>query len=363
MNVAVRTPVVPVATVLRRPSAHTWRRLLEADPMALPSQDPAMAVAAAAGVLAREESRRYRFADGREALLPLVGQGIGPLRRLASLPPAWGFGGLVADGPLGVGHIAAVLGDIRTLPAARVQVRPNPLRGALWAEAATLLRDGPAPVLHRGHAHVVPLRGGVGPSRSTRRMADRATRDGVTVRTARDDDAVEVFLTLLRLSVTRWAHRDGEAVAVAHLRRTVRDPRRRLLALRDALGEGFAVILAEKDGVPLSGAIVLQGRNAHYTRGAMDRDRVGNGGASHLLQLTAVERARTAGCESYHMGESAPGSGLARFKAGVGAVGISYPVLRIERLPLTAVEAAARRTARRVLVRPPTHDRDEARRG
>lgn len=363
MSVAVRTPVVPIATVLRRPSEPTWRRLLAADPMALPSQDPAVSLTAAAGVLAREESRRYRFADGREALLPLVGQGIGPLRRLASLPPAWGFGGLIADGPLGVGHLAAVLGDLRTLPAARVQVRPNPLRGALWAEAAALLGDGPPPVLQHGHAHVIALHGGAGPSRSTLRMADRATRGGVTVRTARDDGAVDAFLALLRLSVTRWAQRDGEAVAVAHLRRAVRDPRRRLLALRDALGDGFAVVLAEQDGTPLSGAVVLQGRNAHYTRGAMDRDRVGNGGASHLLQVTTVERARAAGCESYHMGESAPGSGLARFKAGLGAVGISYPILRVERLPLTAVEAAARRTARRMLVRQPADDREADRRG
>ena len=59
----------------------------------------------------------------------------------------------------------------------------------------------------------------------------------------------------------------------------------------------------------------------------------------------------------YHMGGSAPGSSLARFKRGFGALEQPHAGYRFERLPLTAMDAQLRRQLKRVL-----RFRDSARR-
>jgi hypothetical protein len=49
------------------------------------------------------------------------------------------------------------------------------------------------------------------------------------------------------------------------------------------------------------------------------------------------------------MGESAPGSSLARFKRGFGAGEHEHAGYRFERLPLTAADALLRRQVKRAL--------------
>ncbi|AXV04809.1 hypothetical protein DVS28_a0101 [Euzebya pacifica] len=331
-----------------------WSAVAAADPRTLVSQTPAATRAAARAWGAADGSRLYVFLDGTRAVLPGVRIGLGGAARLASQPAAWGFGGLIADRSLRAGHLAAVLDDLRHRGPAQVHLRPNPLDASLWQEAA----DG-LPVVRPARAGVVDLRDGWERVRDdafnkgTRRLIRRAEREGVEVRCSATDDDLDAFLLLLRTSVTRWARRDGEVPAVAHLRRSIRDPRRRLQRLRDAIGPSFRLYLASLGDRTVSGALVLQGTNAHYTRGAMDIDAVGNSGATHLLQATAIEAAARAGCAHYHMGDSAAGSGLEAFKRGLGAVPVPYASYRLERLPLSRLEAVARGTARTLFVRTP----------
>ncbi|WP_108667462.1 GNAT family N-acetyltransferase [Euzebya rosea] len=334
-----------------------WSAVAATDPHTLVSQTPAASRAAARSWGAADGSRLYTFADGTRAVLPGVRIGVGSAARLASQPGAWGFGGLIADQPLRPSHVAAVLDDLRRRGPAQVHLRPNPLDAAVWHDAGR-----GAPVVRPASAGVLDLRGGwdrvqdEGFSKSTRRLVRRAQREGIEVRCSRTDGDIDAFLQLLAMSVTRWARRDGEIPAVAHLRKRIRDPRRRLRRLRDAIGPSFRLYLALLDGHPISGALVLQGGNAHYTRGAMDIDAVGQTGATHLLQATAIRAAAEAGCAHYHMGDSAPGSGLESYKQRFGAVPVPYASYRLERLPFTRWETVARGTARAVLVRTPAPD-------
>jgi hypothetical protein len=68
-----------------------------------------------------------------------------------------------------------------------------------------------------------------------------------------------------------------------------------------------------------------------------------------LLHRSAIEQAIADGARLYHLGDSAPGSGLARFKESLGATPVDYQTLRHERLPLSAADAAVRGVVKRAL--------------
>jgi lipid II:glycine glycyltransferase (peptidoglycan interpeptide bridge formation enzyme) len=95
--------------------------------------------------------------------------------------------------------------------------------------------------------------------------------------------------------------------------------------------------------------VVLQGTNAHYTRGAMDREVAAPTHANAALQWKAISDAAAAGCAWYHMGESGTSSSLARFKERFGARPYDYAEYRFERLPLTTLDHLARGAVKRVI--------------
>ena len=135
---AARTAVV--RDVVSPAPRNVWLTALSTDPTALPSQSPEWLDAV--GTLAdwSDASRLYDFGQGRHAILPLVRRRIAglPVETAGSYPPSWGFGGLVAPGGATAAEVAAVFTDLRSRPALRTFVRPNPLTGSVWAEAATL---------------------------------------------------------------------------------------------------------------------------------------------------------------------------------------------------------------------------------
>jgi hypothetical protein len=103
------------------------------------------------------------------------------------------------------------------------------------------------------------------------------------------------------------------------------------------------------EGEPAAAILVLQGRNAHYTRGMMNKDLAGPTRANYLLHKIAIEDACTAGCRHYHMGESGPSSSLAQFKTRFGASPHPYAEYHLERLPITALDQRARGVVKRIV--------------
>jgi hypothetical protein len=321
---------------------------LASDPAALVSQTPAWldCVCAVGGL--RDATRAYRAADGRALVLPLA-------RRLgveSSLPFGWGTGGLVCPGGrLTVDEVRAVADDLRARRLPRVAVRPAPAADGLWRAAA------PAGVVRTPHmSQTLDLAGGFDAvwkhrfSSNVRRACRRAEKLGLEIEWAESGRLVDEFDALYRLSVVRWAAAQHEPARLAQWRARRRDPRQKFETVARRLGPACRIWLARRAGEPVAAIIVLgQGEHSTYWRGAMDRDRVVGTGANELLHRVAIEHACAGGRRWYHMGETAPGSSLARFKRGFGAVEVDHAGYRFERMPLTAADALARRQVKRLL--------------
>jgi lipid II:glycine glycyltransferase (peptidoglycan interpeptide bridge formation enzyme) len=258
----------------------------------------------------------------------------------------------VAEGGVTAPLLRALMDDLAGLSALRVHLRPNPLHAPLWS-AATADR-------HRvdtkpARAQVLDLSGGfetVWRERfrsETRTSVRKAERLGVQVQTDTAGRLLPVFHHLLQTSVDRWADQQHEPRALARLRLTHRDPLDKLEAIAAHLGDACRTSVAWYDGRPVAGVIVLRGRNAHFTRAAMDKDLAGPTRASTLLQKVAIEDACAAGCRWYHMGESSAGSGVSDFKQRLGAVAHEYAEYFVEPVPFLAMDRAARTVVKRMI--------------
>lgn len=298
-------------------------------------------------------TRHYRFPDGIEAVLPLFARkmSIGPVRINRSPPAAWGFGGALSTAPLAAPHVRAILDDCAAIPGAAVQIRPNPLLADVWSEAAH--GSGWAGLERR--AHVLDLAGGFDevwnarfPGR-TRTIVRKAEKLGITVESGSDDRLIEGFDRLFRLSLRRWAHKQNEYEWLASFRGQLRDPRHKFLEMARHAADVMRVFLAKLDGEAIAGIIVLYGHNAHYTRGAMDEQAVGNSGANFLLHRHAIREACERSCRHYHMGETGASDSLATFKEKFGAVSIPYAEYRHERIPVMSADQKLRAFVKRAI--------------
>jgi lipid II:glycine glycyltransferase (peptidoglycan interpeptide bridge formation enzyme) len=187
-------------------------------------------------------------------------------------------------------------------------------------------------------------------SSNVRRACRRAERLGLAVEWDERGRLVDAFDALYRLSVSRWAADQHEPERLAQWRARRRDPRRKFALVAERLGPSCRIWLARRAGEPVAAIIVLRhGAHSSYWRGAMDSERARGSGVNELLHRLAIEHACAEGGRWYHMGDTAPGSSLARFKRGFGAVEQQHAGYRFERLPLTAADALARRQVKRVI--------------
>ena len=326
-----------------------WRRVVAADPLALPEHSPEWVDAICSTGPYVDATRLYRFPDGRDLVLPLVRRtgptGLGG--SFLSYPPAWGMGGLVGQG-VDAAAAAAVLQDLRSFHVQRVSIRPDPLRSHLWDHA----REGLVRIERRGH--VADLGGGIDAveerlPKATRKYIRRAQRSGVRVELDRTGALLEPYYALYLASVDRWAARQHEPRPLARWRAGRRDPLSKLQALAHHLGDRFVVAMAYVDDAPAFATIMLLGPTAHVTRSAMDIDRVGSTKAGSLVHWTLLQEAVAHGCSRYHLGESGASTSLAQFKESFGAVPVDYHELRLERLPYTRADQQLRAAVKRVL--------------
>lgn len=341
------TEIVPHCTVAE------WDRIHDRDHAALPSQSSAWTDAIRQTGGYDILRRRYVFDDGTEAAIALFSKGIriAPMRVRRSPPAAWGFGGPISTRPLRATQLRAILDDCAGLPGAAVQMRPNPLMADLWTEACG---TGPWTALPR-KAHVLDLRGGFDEvfnhrfSGRARNHARKAERLGITLQSGSGPDLVEEFDALFRLSIQRWAKKQNEFGWLAALRGRRRDPKSKFLELARLCGDILRITIARKDGEAIAGTVVLYGKNAHYTRGAMNDQAVGNSGTNALLHADAIREACDRNCRHYHMGESGESAFLSAFKEQFGAVAVPYAEYRHERLPLLSADQKLRSVVKRVI--------------
>lgn len=331
--------------------AAQWDQVYRADPMALPTQSYAWGRAMIAGGRFIDKSRLYLFRDGRQVVVPLfVDQGLGGLLgRAGSQPAAWGFGGTIADHDLRADQLTTILDDLsRHLPMG-IRLRPNPLHNGLWEQAAgTWARLGRT-------AHVLDLDGGFDEvwngrfkprTRTTIRKAEAA---GVEIVSGNSQSLIDEFYGLFHHSVVRWAHQQNEPVRLALWRAHRRDPVSKFYSMAEEMGSGFTIWLARHRGQAVAAILVLQGVNAHYTRGAMIEELAGPVSANFLLHHRAIQAACAAGCRSYHMGETGNSAPLAQFKSRFGAVATPYAEFVKELVPVTRLASGARSLVKRAI--------------
>ncbi len=329
-----------------------WLEAYGADPDALVYHSPAWVDLLCSRLGYEDASRLYELGDGRTAVLPMVRRRLlGGAVHEASFPPAWGMGGLIASGGVRQADVEVAFADLLSeRTALRTSIRPNPLAGPLWERAR------PAGVVGVPRlAHALDLDGGfdvVWHERFTgaaRTAVRRAERSELEVRRDTTGRLVPQFYELFELSLIRWAAGQHEPPSLARWRGRRRDPQSKLQAIADRLGERCCIWVASLAGRPAAAIMVLQGRNANYTRGAMDPELAGPTRASYLLQRLAIEDACAAGCRWYHMGETGQSAPLAQFKTRFGARPQPYVEYHIERLPLTAADRALRAAVKRVI--------------
>ncbi|MCV3240692.1 GNAT family N-acetyltransferase [Mesorhizobium sp. ZC-5] len=345
-------PEVALMGSATTPLPGVWGAIYATDRNALPSQSPEWGAAVTASGRYSDQTLCYEFSGGRRAILPLFCSGsiFGQYASAASPPNAWGFGGPIADVALDAAHLNAILRDLANRFFMRIQLRPNPLAATLWAEAV------PTGWISRPRlAHVLDLSTGYEAiwkscfRADTRTRIRRAQRAGVEVETGQDERLVDEFHLLLQKSFERWAHIQREPSALARWRGLRRDPRSKFIGMATAMGSNFRVSVARLGGVPIAAIVVLMGRQAHYTRGAMDENLAGPTYANYLLHSMAIKDACDRGCTHYHLGETGNSASLAQFKSRFGAVAVPYAEYFRERLPVSAIDGAARRLVKRLI--------------
>lgn len=333
---------------VRSPSGEEWAELAGSDPDALVTQSREWLECVCAVTGARDVSRVYELDGGRRLLLPLVRRGAGRLAVESSMPHAWGFGGLLGGAP-SAEEVRAVLDDLAARRALSVRIRPNPLHDDAWRAG----RPGGVVTVER-RAHVIDLEGGFEAvfkrfSSRARNHVRRAERSGLAVELDTSGRLIPAFYDLFMQSVERWAAQQTEPLALARWRARRRDPPDKFARVMRSLRERGRLWMAFSGEVPAAAIIVLQGRNAHYTRGVMNPELAGPTRANYLLHRMAIEDACNAGCRSYHMGETGTSKSLAQFKQALGAQPHAYAEYVVEALPLVAADRTLRSAVKRVL--------------
>lgn len=329
-----------------------WLELTRQDPEVLPTQTPAWLECLCALGRHRDASRLYTFPDGQQLVLPVVRRrGLpGHLAMQASLPHAWGMGGVVARRDLRPQDLRAVFDDLAHSPSLSVSVVPNPRQGELWRAAQP---EGAVRIPRR--AHVLDLGGGFDRvwqerfASGTRNKVRKAERSGLVVESDTSGRLVGVFYELFRRSIDRWAEQQREPRWLAHRRAEQRDPLAKLEHIARFMGSACRVWVAWQGDRPAAANLVMYGANADYMMGAMDKELAATTHASTLLQKHAIEEACRLGCRYYHMGESGESVGIGQFKERLGARAYPYHEYRLERLPLSRLDRGLRGLVKRAI--------------
>jgi hypothetical protein len=283
-------------------------------------------------------------------VLPLAGRAWAGARIAEeSWPYGWGYGGaLVGTGRFTAEDAAVVLADLARRPVIRAGVVPMPLTSGIWTAAAptgtrlvpylTQILD-----LEGGFATVWSRRYGSEARRHVRR-AGRMSLDLYRDRRR----GIEAFAVLHPESIDRWARQRGQPLWAARRLAQRRDHVGRLTAAAAALGEACTIWSAYRAGEPVAVCVILhRGQHAWGWLSANRREVAQETSATYLLSSLAIETACARGARYFNMGESDPGSGVARHKKQFGATAVRYDALRLERLPLTEGERRLRAVAGR----------------
>lgn len=328
-----------------------WARSLTPESGALRSHTPEWLDLVCAAENGSDASRLYRWPSGRYVVLPMVRRRLGGLLHIEeSLPPGWGFGGLVAERPLTADEAAAVYLDVTSRRMFYKSVCPNCLHGAAWEGV-----DAGDAVIVRRSAHVVDLAGGPGEvwkrfSSDARRRIGKAEHAGLGVECDLTGRLLGDFEGLWEHSVRQWAAQQKAPLWLSRLQRRRQNPQRQWRQVIAQTKDALAIWVARHRGAPIAALAILRGPNDHNIAAVMHKELATQHDANVLLHWLAIQDACRRGARWYQMGQSWSGAGdpVGRFKENFGARAYTFPELRWERVPLTRLERGMRRAMRRL---------------
>lgn len=338
------------------PDRERWAAIADRDPLALPTHHPRwMDVVTGAGRM-KDASRSYTFDDGVEAVLVMASGSRNHRGGPASLPLGWGIGGAVATEPLTGAHTAAILRDLRNRTSLRTTVWPAAAQGAAWTAGRDALDDTTVPIVSvPRRAHVLDISGGFDHvyqhkfNKKTRRYHRLALAHGVEVEASDDGRLAPVLHELIHAAVPRWAAQQNEPLWLARFRANRRDPLAKFDAITRGMGSRCRISVAWVDGRPAGAKLYLLDRNVESIWMALDPELGPATNAATALHVEMVSTACELGCGYVDFGESGQSKGLEDAKRRLGAVGIDYESMAIERLPISRVETAVKRLAKRAV--------------
>jgi len=250
-----------------------------------------------------------RVADTR-VLVPLVQSSGGRLhwREFFGMPMGAYTCGLLEDGTLAGPHEFGQALSIIARACDALTVVPWPLTSPPTIHTKQHVAHSTSVIDLSGGADAA-LRGVTGVSR---RMAGQAARKGVECRPCRSGLAVATYYGILRESAERW----GLA------RPTF--PRELLEGLVAYGGSDVDIWLAECNGHPIAGGVVIFGSSELFFWSAAMRQEFAQLRPSNALNLALIEMAAQRGIRWYNLGSSEGLPGVERFKRGLGAQTVRY---------------------------------------
>lgn len=331
----------------------TWRKAFLADPNVQAFQSPEWVdgVCAAGGF--ENSSRLYETPDGRLLVMPMVRRSrlAGALAVQASLPPDWGYGGVLSADPVRPEDLSAICADLQQERGVlRTLIQPTSRSAAIWA-AADLVHAKTVPRL----SHVLDLSGGfeevwsrrfTGTARTAVRKAEKC---GVVVARDRTGARLPEYFRLMDASVKRWARQQHEPLLLSRWRARRRQTLAKMEALAAAVPDRFVLYLAIWEGRPVAGNVVYHAAGSRANSSAMIKELAGPVRANYLLDRAAIEDACAAGATHYDLGESGASRGLALYKTRFGARPEPYRNVVLERLPITEVDRTVRAAVKRLV--------------
>jgi hypothetical protein len=291
-------------------------------------------------------SRLYTLPDGRQLIFPMLRKI--PMPGLAldhAYPYGLGAGGLLASGGLRPSDVKLVLADLLKTRSSSIWIKANHDRSEIWEKG--LVPE--AKILWR-RVEVVDLEGGYERVRqrfhsSARRAIRKAERSDVSVECDTSGRCVSTFYDLYLSWTKRRAEETGLPAWLTTRLARRRQPLRNFKIIAAALGENCRIWVARYRGEAVASIITLVfGQHAVYWSGYSDKALAGPIRANNLLQGLAIQDACEAGCRYYSMGESGGVGPLIQFKQTFGATPRRTIGVRLERVPLTAIDTLRSRT-------------------
>lgn len=266
-------------------------------------------------------TKRFLFADGTVALLPLMEQRtFGNFARNYLIGPAGCYGGWISASDLGLEHITAISDWIfRTLPSFTWRLNPLDERTSLIERNATVV-DTTEMLSLRDFQDEAQLRQNY--KRSVRKEINKAARAGLMVKVAKNWNEWEQFFGLYQMALNRWGDKATSKYQI--------DLFKNLFRLRSDKIKLWLVM--RQDDIIGGNLNFYHNKHCVEWHAAFDSQFFGIGVRNYLVDQV-ISDALHRGYVTYDFNPSGPHEGTRRFKQAFGTSQVAADLIVLDKTP------------------------------